>query len=546
MKLRSHRWGVLLVGLCLEALRAVPVEASEGAERAPYFGFTPFPYDTTLEAVVKTREIVAENSTLYAFHMDDGIPWEEALEGKPFPEELQRDWKGKADAVPPGHKVYLGLAPLGKDRETLAPASKGSKRPGGFRGSSFDDEKVMKAYLNYARRAVEAFSPDYLNLGIEAGELAGRDAAAWDRFTRLFRHVRDEIKKTHPSMQIGISFGLHSLIHDEVAARARSLVEDSDYLGLSFYPYASAFGEKFGAKPLPTPPNQWREPLEWARKYTTKPIAICETGYSSVNVDIPSYDLHMSGDSRLQKDYVEDLGRIAVHHRYLFVVWFLVADYDELYRKIPEGDGSNRIWRNIGLLDGKLEPKPAWESWKEIVGGKAAALPRRETGARPTSPGDDFAIDEGKVVLGFSKKSDLETPDDVELTEEGPPGGGKAVRWEFDYEGRWHWATRSIERGLVDKHERLRFWVRSDREMPLFVQLEEKSGEAFFDVVVVGKAWQEVRLELSKIEADPQKRRDGRLDAGQVARFLIADNAGAEKRARGKRSIWISDLVFER
>jgi hypothetical protein len=39
------------------------------------FGFTPFPYDFTLKAVKKTHDIITENSTIYALHFDNGIPW---------------------------------------------------------------------------------------------------------------------------------------------------------------------------------------------------------------------------------------------------------------------------------------------------------------------------------------------------------------------------------------------------------------------------------------------------------------------------------------
>jgi hypothetical protein len=142
------------------------------------FGFTPFPYDQTLEALAKTHQIVTANSTIYALHYDDGIPWKEALADAPFPKRVQRSWDDQARSIPKGHKVYLGLAPLDKDRRSLAPArgeQDGAATPMELRSARLDDSKVKQAYLSYARRAVKQFRPDFLNLGIEADRLSALD-----------------------------------------------------------------------------------------------------------------------------------------------------------------------------------------------------------------------------------------------------------------------------------------------------------------------------------------------------------------------------------
>jgi hypothetical protein len=514
---------------------------AEDSERKTAFGFTPFPYDISEEAVETTHKLIVENGSIYALHFDNGIPWKEALENKPFPKKIQDEWESSARKIPAGHKVYVGLAPVGKDRKTIAPASEGSKRPRGFKGSRFDDGDVKKAFLNYARRAVETFRPDYLNLGIEAGELADRDHGAWKRYVKLYQYVRRELKRDHPRLMIGISFGLQSLMEKKVADRAKVVVEESDYLGLSFYPYASSFGEKMGSPALSSPPNQWRKPLQWVRKYTDKPIAICETGYSTRDIAISAYDLAMEGSTDLQKDYVEDLGKIAERDDYLFVIWFLAVDYDELYKKIPEGDGSNKIWRNIGFLDGRLRPKPAWKSWQRIAGGAVASAEWRPYKDSPR--GGDKSRD--TYQIGFREKSDLfEGPDSPSL-DKGHLDGEKAMRWSFKYKkGRWQWATKSVKRDSLGDYTTVSFWIRSDRALPMFFQLEEKGGEAFFAVIDVEGEWKQVELDFDDLQPDPQKEKDGRLDPRQITQILIADEAGASNQEKGKRSIWISGLTF--
>ncbi len=466
--MRSTRSANRILVLLLASACSLSVTAlTEDSDRKTAFGFTPFPYDISEEAVEKTHQLIVDNGSIYALHFDNGIPWKEALENKPFPKKIQEEWESSARKIPAGHKVYVGLAPVGKDRKTIAPAGEGSKLPRGFKGSRFDDSDVMKAFLNYARRAVETFRPDYLNLGIEAGELADRDHDAWKRYVKLYQYVRRELKRDHPRLMIGVSFGLQSLMEKKVADRAKVVVEDSDYLGLSFYPYASSFGEKMGSPSLPSPPDQWRKPLQWVKKYTDKPIAICETGYSTRDISISAYKLEMEGSETLQKAYVEDLGKIAERDNYLFVVWFLAIDYDALYKKIPEGDGSNKIWRNIGFLDGKLRPKPGWESWQRIVGGEVARATWRPY--EDPSRGDDKSPERSGTRLshqiGFREKSDLfEGPDSPQL-DKGHLDGEKAMRWSFKYEERplavgdqvgEAWLTGRIHDGQLLDQERSR------------------------------------------------------------------------------------------
>jgi hypothetical protein len=356
----------------------VGTAATASAENAkPLFGFTPFPYDFTLEAVVKTHQIVVDNSTIYALHFDDGIPWKEALADAPWPRRIQKEWEDQLRAIPRDHKIYLGLAPLATDRKSLAPATGEQKRlplPGALAGAALDDPKVEAAYLNYASRAVEKFKPDFLNLGIEAGGVLMRDPARWHQFERLYDHVRRQLKQRHADLQIGISFSLGHLRVESDAAIARPLIEKSDYLGLSFYPSASAFDEKFGLPPYGNGPDAWRKPLAWVHGYTGKPIALCETGYTTRDSDVPQFSLHIKGSSELQAQYVGDLFEIARRDRYAFVIWFLAVDYDKLYAKMPPGSEVMQLWRNIGLLDGDVHPKPAWPIWQaEIAKARRAA-----------------------------------------------------------------------------------------------------------------------------------------------------------------------------
>lgn len=350
-------------------LLALAVNAPS-AEPLTLFGFTPFPYDQTMEAVWKTHEIISANSTIYALHFGDPIPWREMLAGEPLPAYIQKKWDDMARKIPQTHKVYVGLAPLDTDRKSLAPAASETGRgpmPAELRNTPLDSPDLKRAYLNYARHAVRQFKPHFLNLGIEAGGVLMDDTERWHQFERLYEYVRSALKQEFPDIQIGISFTLAHLRVEKAAQMAKSLIARSDYVGLSFYPSAAAFSEKFGLPPFGEGADSWRKPLAWVRAYTDKPIALCETGYTTKDSHIPQFKLDIKGDAGLQAAYVKELFEISSRDRYAFVIWFLAIDYDKLYAKMPPGSEVMQLWRNIGLLDGDLHPKPAWEIWKAGV-----------------------------------------------------------------------------------------------------------------------------------------------------------------------------------
>jgi hypothetical protein len=233
-------------------------------------------------------------------------------------------------------------------------------------GARFNDPLIKQAYLNYVRRVVEQFNPSYINIGIEISELALQEPENWPDFAELYDFIYAEIKQEFPDINIGAEFVLQSLLDDDVANLVKPLVEKSDYIGISFYPYGSEFGELFGAPPLPDPPDQWLEPLAFLEDYTDKPVGIAETAYTTTNQ--VAFGLNFLGNVQLQQDFVEDLVRISSEEEYIFVIWFVPVDYDKLWEKLPPGDSKelSKVWVNAGFFDMNLDQKPAWENWQEF------------------------------------------------------------------------------------------------------------------------------------------------------------------------------------
>jgi hypothetical protein len=336
------------------------------------YGFTAFPYDLSQEALATTHELVVENSSIFAVHRDDGcIPWQEVLNGEAFPAWLTSDWADTKAQIPADMPISLHITPTKNDRYTLSEQcgdaeGEVGRMPEALENKPYNDLQIMTAYLNYARRFADSFEPTFFTIAIEMGELSRTDPEAWEMFAELMRKTLEGLRESHPKLKLGVEFVLQTLLIPQVAEQVKPLIEELDFLGISFYPYGSEFGEYYGVPALPEPPAQWLEPLEWLRRYTAKPIAIVETGYTTKDRKVNG--INFPGNEALQAAFLKDLIQIAKDDQYLFVIWFVPVDYEKLLEKLPDGDNKTAayIWVNAGLLDSNLQPKPAWNIWQGL------------------------------------------------------------------------------------------------------------------------------------------------------------------------------------
>lgn len=530
---------VLGLGLAVLGITNVHAEVS--------WGFTPFPYDVSAEAVEKTYAQTSKLATVFAIHRDNGVPWQEALDDGEFPQEVRDQWNEHARNLPKGQKIYVGLAPLATDRESMAPASKGSRTSPSFLRKSLAADEVKRAYLNYVRRAVALFHPDYLNIGIEVGELAKHSSRRWSDFEVLFEFVSTAIKKEYPNVKIGISFGLYTLMEPAIAERSRRLVEQSDYIGISFYPFIGT------PEQVKAPPGQWQAPLDWLGHYTKKPIAMVETGYSSTDVTLKSPEMHMHGTPALQQQYLTDLARVAKRDNYLMVNWFLLIDHDALSERVglKKGDAS-RLWEHIGLIDKNLDPKPALATWQDILHGKiAAAAPSTPSTGAPAktdpvpkavkaSPGKAYTI-------GFSSAADLfkgSGDDHMSLADEGPGADVKSMAWKYSYaKGRFQWGLRSIPQGAMPSATEMLLTAKSSQPSYLLVTVGESSGESYWTVFKTSSDWETHELPFAEFKRDEQKpKEDGKLQASKIVSIGIADGRALEG-ATGAQQVSIAQWI---
>ncbi|MBN1124213.1 MAG: hypothetical protein JXA82_04335 [Sedimentisphaerales bacterium] len=321
-------------------------------------GFTGFPYDITLEAVLETRKFSRENADILAHHIE-GVPWAEALYDKEFSKDMMEEWKGKKEAKPAGGKVYLAISP---GRGDLKVAEKAIPLPDELKDKPYDDELVKKAYLNYCRRAIAFFEPDYLAIGIEVNEIYQKSPQIWDQYVRLHRYIYQRIKTEHPELKVFASFTLHNMLTVQGQAQKNMLeafdeiMECNDLIAVSYYPFIAAGTTDIAGS------------LQWLAKHFDKyekAYAIAETGEAAERLVFPSTGQVVDGTAAKQRAYYETLLAFAQQRRFVFVITFLHRDYDAMWEKIKSFSPEVFMaWRDCGLLDQDGKARPAYEVWR--------------------------------------------------------------------------------------------------------------------------------------------------------------------------------------
>jgi len=336
-------------------------EFAQEESRSYFMGFTPFPWDISLEAVTETNRFIVENGDIVSHHLEQGVPWTEALENKPFHPRMMDDWEGRRK-VSANSKVFLSVTPLNGGRSGMS-LYRGEDEempiPNLFKDKALNDPIIKKAYLNYCRSAAEFFQPDYFAIGIEVNELFHNSRQMWNPFLELYMDTYAELKKDYPDLPIFATVTLHNLTNtgwenlQEQQSEIKKFLEHNDIAGISYYPFMAGQSER----PI--------EMFDWIREFTDKPLAITETGFPAEDIILKTYNVEISGTPEKQTIYFETLLDRASQDNYLFVIAFLHRDYDALWEKIknmvPE---AFIVWKDCGLVDENGVERPALDVWK--------------------------------------------------------------------------------------------------------------------------------------------------------------------------------------
>lgn len=398
----------------------------ERTSRPFLMGFTTahfdFPPDPTEQVAVSAwlREHLRTDGDMVLLHFDGGVPWVEAYADDfssaelPYSADLRGSFINNRSLVPEGARLAVAINPLGVPRDYLAPywgvgqgfsfdetfrrvpngqIADAEKRypPPPWDTLRLNDDAVKIAYLNYCKRVLQFFRPDYLVVGIEVSAALVHDRDAYEDYFELHRFVYESLKADPEfhDVPIMVSFSATSYMVDEFGvaykfdeqapglrdAQLDALVRFlpyTDVVGLSLYPH---FG-KYNAYSQPAMLYDELFAILERAGAANKPIAVTESGYTAEEWDILDGFLYTGTPEKQDAHYkllFRELARQA--NPVEFVVTFKVRDSDRAWQRqvealqpdTPIGDAEFveflQFFRDIGIYDGDGNLRPAGETW---------------------------------------------------------------------------------------------------------------------------------------------------------------------------------------
>lgn len=334
-------------------------------------GFTPLPYDYSIEAVTETYRLINGHGDMICHHFDGGVPWQESYDNSAFHPNVEENIGLRLALTGKGKTVYLAVTPLTLMRNDLAgmwAEEEGMERTGSWAGKRIDEKEVIAAYINYCRRMVDRFRPAYLNYGIEVNMLAHENPEMFEAYLEFLPPVYNALKSAYPGLEIFLSIQIDTFAAHKTGQidAVKELLRYSDIVSVSTYPFMHY--------PDPaTIPAGWFE--EVRKLGPSKPFAVAETTFPGKDTTLSGGTIR--GNEAWQEAYMSHLLADMERLDAVFVTWFLVRDYDALW-KIFERHGAaefTRLWVHTGLIDGGGRERKSltlWDAW--------LALPVRGSG----------------------------------------------------------------------------------------------------------------------------------------------------------------------
>lgn len=334
--------------------------------RSFWMGFSPWMYDATLDARAWTYDHILADGDIISEHMEEGVPWQESYDETEFSDTFTTEITERVYFAS-GHDLVLQINPMNMARDNLAlyrgnTVNEELPEPWNTRG--FAEPEVQTAFLNYAIRMVENFTPVYLLIGVEVNLLLTNNPELWDDWVDLNSYVYSNLKVLYPELPIGVSvfcvpyFDQWAPEHDsemQIAALVDDIEPSVDYVAFSIHPFMSSLlAESF--------PDNYLSNLF---SITSKPIAVSESSYSAQEWSLSDQTIVWYGTPEKQADFAEKLLTESNNYEALYVIWFAIRDYDQLWENVLGSSDSSVIWRDTGLYDENGDPRIALDIWLE-------------------------------------------------------------------------------------------------------------------------------------------------------------------------------------
>ncbi len=347
-------------------------EDSPVLTRSFRMGFTPWPFDATVQAQDEVYSFIEGNADLFAIHLDGGIPWPEAFTPNNFDNfglGVKNEINGIVSrlASMTNKEIYLAVSPFNGLRDGKAlywNSSTNESIPEPWASLDFDSDFLVSAYANFVDELIKKFNPKYVNYAIEINEYYHNSPSGRTKLQYFYINVYTILKSKYPNIKFMTSFTLSSpgsTKMQESADLFLSLADYQDLTGISVYPYAFfSHSDKGDPENLP---SDWLSQI--LRIAPGKPYFVAETGFVGEPLSIPEFTLDVVSDEEKQSAYLVKLFEESNTMDVEGIVWFSSHDFDDLWSSVLN-DNLSLIWRDTGLKDGDQQPRQAlgvWEEW---------------------------------------------------------------------------------------------------------------------------------------------------------------------------------------
>ncbi len=338
-------------------------------KRSFYMGFQPWEHDLSYAAKIHAYDNISKYGDIISTQLDNGVPWEQALTGADYPPDVQKELDERKELTPDNVKVFLTLMPLAENRKGFAPywGEVNDEIRVSWTNRNFKDTLVIKAYLNYCKRMIDFFEPDYFAYALEANASFAETDVIYQDFLVFCDTVYHTLKIEYPNLPIMLTLVTNFLGGDIVEGTTEQLLQYSDYVAISSYPFLLPNIPIGNANPQNIPSNWFNRMVALE---PNKPVCISETAYIADNLKLPTYFIDLKAREEWQAEYVQELFEEMNNLNAEFIIWFTARDYNYAGKKL-EGivDPAYYIWIDTGILDedGKeRQSAKIWKAWKKI------------------------------------------------------------------------------------------------------------------------------------------------------------------------------------
>ncbi len=423
-------------------------------------------------------------------------------------------------------KIFLTVNPI--DTNNL-------RMPADLKNKAFDDPEVIERFrrlLDYVFDHVGQLDLIGFGIGNEIDAYLANHISRWKQYQTFYEAGRRYVKEKRPDLKVGTKAMMYGHIFHHTA-QLQEMNRNSDLIMVTYYPLKNGFK-------VHSPAVVHDHFKRLTGIYAGKTISMLEAGYPT--------STYLDSSEDKQVEFIRELFTAWDHHRDQILHMNFMWLHDVSDAKLEEFERYYRIstrafiqfLATLGLRTYDGKDKPAFDELKYQIQARNWQVQKDTPAVIPHNG--------GAVKIGFSQQAELFGCADgstVSLDDVAPQTDNMSMRWSYRFADDWMWCLRSVKGQMLKHTTRVSLWLKSDRNGPVFLRIDESDGESFFVITHPGSDWQRFEFAFSDFSIDEKTSRNGRLEAGNIINLIIAEPPAADHKSNTTRTVWVSNLLFK-